>query len=146
MCVCVYDVCGAHVHMEVRGQLCEVESLLPPLYRFWGWNWGCQACVTSAFTWWAISPDPLPTLISRTEQGWTIRESLIGHCKGTLISSVNKSHRGGWVAVELRHGLTSRSWLLEGEGIGWERARTEVNCCGEAVAMRRVTLEMWQRG
>lgn len=42
------------VHVEVRGQLHRVHSLLSHLHGFWELNWGHQACVT-----------PLPTQLSR---------------------------------------------------------------------------------
>lgn len=38
-----------------RGQrlICGTNSLLPPIYGFWGSNSGCQACAPSTFTCWA---------------------------------------------------------------------------------------------
>lgn len=43
--VSVHDACSVHfphgtMHLEVRGQLCRVVSLPPPLCGFWGLNLG----------------------------------------------------------------------------------------------------------
>lgn len=45
MGVCVCGHMCRSTHMEMRGQLGRVSSLLPPLCRFWESNSGSQACV-----------------------------------------------------------------------------------------------------
>lgn len=58
--VCGWCVCGVSTYyrvcVEVRGHLCELGSLLPPLHGIHGSNPGLQACVVSAFTCKAILP------------------------------------------------------------------------------------------
>lgn len=38
------------MHMEIRGQLCGVSSLLPSIHGVQGWNSGCWVCVRSSLT------------------------------------------------------------------------------------------------
>lgn len=46
---CGYVHVPACTHTKVRGLLCGVSALLPPLHRLWALNSGLQACVSSAF-------------------------------------------------------------------------------------------------
>lgn len=58
-CVFVCVWVQVPMHVEARGQLCRLSSLLSPVSGFWGINSGPSVCILSAFTWWHIDqPHP----------------------------------------------------------------------------------------
>lgn len=65
---CVW-VSTCHSPCEVRGQLCGVDSFLPPLHIFWGSNLDLHSWKINTFTCWPISLDQSAKCLQYKHEG-----------------------------------------------------------------------------